>query len=287
MQPMERCLPMRSNNRPQKKLIPLILLCVLLLPMSGLVAADEPAWTYPLAANLLENRNGHLALVSRDALLRADFVPNNLVPLSLRSVSGPHELRKEAAIALGQLFSAAEQGGYELYVKSSYRNYQTQSTMYSNRLEKYGKDDGVVAKPGSSDHQTGLGVDVLNRVWANREGMTPEFGETPEARWMEENCADFGFIIRYLPEKQEITKIIYEPWHLRYVGVDIARYIMGNRLSLEEFTQEYLQAIAEYESRGGDFLALCASLNAPPPVISTLDTDEAGDSEVSFFDDSP
>lgn len=262
------------------------LLSVLIL-FTCLPAFSETAWTYPLAANLLENRNGHLTLVSRDALLTSDFSPNNLVPLSLRSVSGPHELRKEAAIALQQLFEAAEQAGYELYVKSSYRNYQTQSTMYENRLEKYGKDDGVVAKPGSSDHQTGLGVDVLDRVWANREGMTPAFGETPEARWMEENCAEFGFIIRYLPEKQEITNIIYEPWHLRYVGIDIARYMMGHRLSLEEFTQEYQSAIEDYESRGGDFLALCASLNAPPPVVSTMDTDEEGDSEVSFFNDSP
>lgn len=262
------------------------LLSVLIL-FTCLAAFSETAWTYPLAANLLENRNGHLTLVSRDALLTSDFSPNNLVPLSLRSVSGPHELRKEAAIALQQLFDAAEQAGYELYVKSSYRNYQTQSTMYENRLEKYGKDDGVVAKPGSSDHQTGLGVDVLDRVWANREGMTPAFGETPEARWMEENCAEFGFIIRYLPEKQEITNIIYEPWHLRYVGIDIARYMMGHRLSLEEFTQEYQSAIEDYESRGGDFLALCASLNAPPPVVSTMDTDEEGDSEVSFFNDSP
>lgn len=265
----------------------LLTFLVALLMAANVSALPETEWTYPLAANLLENRNGHLTLVSRDSLLSGDFTPNNLVPLRLRSVSGPHELRKEAAIALEQLFFSAEQAGFELYVKSSYRNFQTQSTMYENRLEKYGRDDGVVAKPGSSDHQTGLGVDVLDRVWANREGMTPAFGETPEAKWLEAHCAEFGFIIRYLPEKQEITNIIYEPWHLRFVGVDIARYMMDQRLSLEEFTQEYKQAIAEYESRGGDFLALCASLNAPPPVVSTQDTDEEGDSEVSFFSDSP
>ncbi|HOQ64279.1 MAG TPA: M15 family metallopeptidase, partial [Clostridia bacterium] len=156
-------------------------------------------------------RSGHLTLVNQDAELPGDFVPYNLVRLSLRSVSGPHELRKEAALALEALFEQAQSEGYELYVKSSYRSYQTQSTKYYNRLEKYGKDDGVVAKPGTSDHQTGLGVDVLNREWANREGMTPAFGETAEAKWLEANCARFGFIIRYLPDKQEITKIIYEP----------------------------------------------------------------------------
>lgn len=245
--------------------------------------SSQPAWTYVLPANLLENKNGNLTLVNQDNVLESSFVPYNLQRLKLRGTNRFHELRKEAADALTALFAAAEEAGHELYVKSSYRSYQTQNTMYANRLEKYGKDDGVVAKPGTSDHQTGLGVDVLNKEWINKEGMTPAFGETAEARWMEAHCADFGFIIRYLPEKQEITKIIYEPWHLRYVGVEVAKYIMDNRLSLEEFTDEVKQAISAYESQGGDFLALCRQLNAPPPVVELGDTDEDGDSEVSFF----
>ena len=265
--------------------LPILLATILaFLPVTAVLAETaQPDWTYALPANLLENKNGNLTLVNQDNLLESSFVPFNLQRLSLRSVSGPHELRKEAALALTALFAAAEEQGHELYVKSSYRNYQTQSTMYHNRLEKYGKDDGVVAKPGTSDHQTGLGVDVLDKHWANREGMTPAFGDTVEAQWMEANCADFGFIIRYLPEKQDITKIIYEPWHLRYVGVEVAQYIMANRLSLEEFTEEVAQAVSEYESRGGDFLALCRQLNAPPPVVELGETDEDGDSEVSFF----
>lgn len=260
----------------------LLLLVLLLLASQAL--AQQPVWTYPLAANLLENKNGNLTLVSQDAVLDADFAPNNLVRLSLRGVSGPHELRREAAQALVDLFAAAEEAGHELYVKSSYRSYQTQRTMYENRVERYGRDDGVVARPGTSDHQTGLGVDVLNREWAKRDGMTPAFGDTPEARWMEANCADFGFIIRYLPEKQEITKIIYEPWHLRYVGVEVASYIMDNRLSLEEFTQEYTAAIRDFEAQGGDYAALVRQLNAPPAVVMLDETDEDGDSEVSFAD---
>lgn len=262
------------------KLIPIVFLA-LLLALPG-AFGQAVKWQYPLAANLLENKNGHLTLVNRDAVLDAGFLPNNLVPLTLRSVSGPHELRREAALALTALFVAAEEAGYELYVKSSYRNYQTQSTMYFNRLEKYGKDDGVVAKPGTSDHQTGLGVDVLNREWSKREGMTPAFGDTAEAKWMEAHCAEFGFIIRYLPEKQEVTNIIYEPWHLRYVGPEVARYMMENRLSLEEFTQEYQKAIADYEQAGGDFLSLCRELNAPPPVVHLPEADGEGDSEVSI-----
>ena len=277
---------MRTTDRT-KRITAACLLVMLVFNLIPAAFSQEAEWVYPLEANLLENKNGNLTLVSQDAVLDADVAPNNLVPVSLRAVSGPHELRKEAAIALTDLFKAAQDAGHELYVKSSYRSYSTQATMYYNRLDKYGKDDGVVAKPGTSDHQTGLGVDVLNREWSRREGMTSAFGETAEARWMEANCADFGFIIRYLPEKQEITKIIYEPWHLRYVGVDVARYMMENRLSLEEFTDEYTQAIAAYEQEGGNFLQLVARLNAPPPVVETGHTDEEGDGEVSFFGTMP
>ena len=195
-----------------------------------------------------------------------------------------YELRGEAAEALGQMFKAAEEeAGLKLYVKSAYRSYQTQSTMYDSRLSRNGKDDGVVAFPGSSDHQTGLGVDLLNYDWTRREGMTAAFGETQEAKWMEENAARFGYTLRYMPEKQEITGIIYEPWHFRYVGREAAAYMMDNRLTLEEFTQESNAAIKDYESRGGDFAALCRELNAPPAPIMLDETDEEGDGEVSLF----
>jgi LAS superfamily LD-carboxypeptidase LdcB len=263
----------------------LLLAVVVLLPIYAF--AVEVDWSYPLPANLLENKNGHLTLVSKESLLPESFTPNNLVPLSLPGVSGPHELRKEAAEALAALFSAAEAAGLKLFVKSSYRSYQTQNTMYQNRLERYGRDDGVVAFPGSSDHQTGLGIDVLNRDWANREGMTPDFGDTAEAKWMEQNCASFGFIIRYLPEKQDITGIIYEPWHLRFVGLEPAKYIMEKRLSLEEFTGEYRSAIVAYDVGGGDFLELIRQLTAPPPAVILDRADEEGDSEISLSYSTP
>ncbi len=272
------------NERIRKKW-PCRLMVLAMVALSLTASARTAEWTYPIAADKLENRSGFLVLVNRDNLLDKDFLPRNIIPVKLRGVSGPHELRREAAEALEALFAGAEAEGFELYLKSSYRSWGTQNTMYQNRLEKYGRDDGVVAPPGSSDHQTGLAADVLNREWSRREGMTPAFGETAEAKWMEANCAAFGFIIRYLPEKQDITGIIYEPWHLRYVGPEAASYMMERRLSLEEFTEEYQNAIAEYEASGGDFLALCRELNALPPVI-LLDEGE-GDGEVSLFYEVP
>ena len=265
---------------------PLALICLLLL--AALAAAAEPEWKYPLAANLVEGRGGYLVLTNKSALMDGDFEPHDLVELKLRATSRGFQLRSEAAEALGAMFKAAEdEAGLKLYVKSAYRSYQTQKTMYQGRTERYGRDDGVVAYPGSSDHQTGLGVDLLNYSWSQREGMTPEFGQTAEARWMEENAARFGFILRYMPEKQDITGIIYEPWHFRYVGKPVAEYIMKNRLSLEEFSEEVKAAIAAYEAAGGDFAALCRELNAPPDPVVLNEKDEEGDNEVSLFYQKP
>ncbi|NLD33925.1 MAG: M15 family metallopeptidase [Clostridiales bacterium] len=257
----------------------LALLCCL----SALPGLAEPVWDFPLAANVVEGKGGYLVLTNRDTLLDSDYKPQNLTALSLRSVGGQFELRREAAEALTRMFAAAEADGHKLYVKSAYRSWQTQNSMYHNRVERYNKDDGVVAFPGSSDHQTGLGVDILNYAWTKREGMTPAFGETAEARWMEENCARFGFILRYMPEKQEITGIIYEPWHFRYVGDEVAQYIMQNRLSLEEFDQSVKAAIAAYEAAGGNYVELCRQLNAPPAPKLLGESDEEGDGEVSLF----
>ena len=139
-----------------------------------------------------------------------------------------------------------------MYLKSAYRSYGKQKTMYRNRLAKNnGKDDGWVSMPGASDHQTGLGCDVVPSNWKDR-GMNDKMLKEPECQWMAEHCAEFGFIIRYPADKQGLTEINAEPWHLRYVGIPVATYIMENGLCLEEFTLELQNAIQDYLSRGGN-----------------------------------
>ena len=262
------------------------LLLILLLPFQ--TALGEPVWQYPLAANVVEGKGDYLVLTNRSALMDSGYEPHDLVTLELRATNRGYQLRASAAEALGDMFRAAEEeAGLKLYVKSAYRSYQTQKTMYESRLSRYGKDDGVVAFPGSSDHQTGLGVDILNYDWTKREGMTAAFGETAEAKWMEENAARFGYVLRYMPEKQEITGIIYEPWHFRYVGKEVAAYMMANRLSMEEFTQEVSDAVKDYEAQGGDYAALCRELNAPPAPLLLDEADEEGDGEVALFYSKP
>ena len=145
-----------------------------------------------------------------------------------------------------------ENSSYLLYLKSAYRSYQTQKTMYYNRLKRNnGKDDGWVAMPGSSDHQTGLGCDVVPRSWRDKS-MNGKMGAEPECIWMAAHCQEFGFILRYPEDKEEITEINYEPWHIRYVGVPAATYIMENGLCLEEYVLELQEAIQAFLDAGGD-----------------------------------
>lgn len=104
-----------------------------------------------------------------------------------------------------------------------------------------------MAYPGSSDHQTGLGIDVINKAGIGKK-FTSAFADTKEGKWIAENCWNYGFIIRYQKDKEDITEIIYEPWHLRYVGVQIAQYMHENNLCLEEFTNEWKEAAAAYQA---------------------------------------
>ena len=169
-----------------------------------------------------------------DYIRQKPFGDSDLVKLTCRKISSdPIQMREVAAQALSDMFDAAKADGVTLYAHSGYRSYRTQKTMYSNRLKRNnGKDDGVVAYPGASDHQTGLGIDVINKAGIGKK-FTPAFANTKEGKWIAEHCWDYGFVIRYQKEKEEITQITYEPWHLRYVGVQIAQYMRENNLCLE------------------------------------------------------
>ena len=267
-----------------KRIIVVLMIFSLMMGLSHAEETEMPEWDYPLEPEILENKAGYITLVNRDHLLASDYEPGDLVTITGRYINAIRgdKLRKDAMRAVTAMFAAAEVDGMILYLKSVYRAYSTQNYMYNNRLKTVGRDDGVVAYPGSSDHQTGLGMDILNYEWTKKSGMTPAFGQTAEAQWMEAHCAEYGFIIRYMEDKQEITGIIYEPWHLRYVGVEAATYIMENHLSLEEFDEEWHAYIEDWEARGGNFRELLR-LRAIPEPAEVLFTTEEGEEEVSLF----
>ena len=231
--------------------------------MSETVAVGDPLWDFPVA---LEDMNPEfIRLANKHYLLPENYVPDNLVKVpkdpkkgGIKWKSAPsegHQLQAECAEALCAMNAVMREidGFQDMYLKSAYRSYRTQKTMYNNRLKKNnGRDDGWVSKPGASDHQTGLGCDVIPYNWTKKSGMNDKMMQEKECQWMAEHCQEYGFIIRYPADKKEITEINTEPWHLRYVGIPAATYIMENGLCLEEFVQELQEAIENYVARGGD-----------------------------------
>ena len=149
-----------------------------------------------------------------------------------------NQLRKEAADALKRMFDAAKQEGIYLYARSGYRSYQTQVNLFENYARQHGEEEAnkFSAKPGHSEHQTGLTMDVTSES-VNFQ-LTESFGETKEGIWLKENAHKFGFIIRYPKDKEHITGYIYEPWHIRYLGVDLATEITEMGLTYEEYLVE-------------------------------------------------
>lgn len=228
------------------------------------VTYDDVAWNFPI--DLSDMDPDMIRLANKEILLPSDFVPDPLMTMKARketsdgsnanggvkkASSSEMQLQGDCAEALVTMFEAALEDGITLYLKSAYRSYRTQKTMYYNRLEKNnGKDDGWVSKPGASDHQTGLGCDIVPRSWRDKS-MNEKMADTEECQWMAEHCAEYGFILRYPSDKEDVTEINYEPWHLRYVGNPAATYIMENGLCLEEFHQQLQAAIDQFLADGG------------------------------------
>ena len=140
-------------------------------------------------------------------------------------------LTRATQSAFGKMNADAKSLGLSLWIASGYRSYWTQNTLYNNYVASDGKEeaDTYSARPGYSEHQTGLAFD-LNSV-------EDSFANTDEGKWVKDNCYRYGLIIRYPKGKESITGYIYEPWHLRYVGVDLATklYNDGDWITLEEY----------------------------------------------------
>ena len=226
--------------------------------------SGEAVWDFPVA---LEDLDPTLVvLANKHYLLDKNYASGKLVAVKQRKAdkednnqnggvlrcSGDMKLEERTIEALVAMSEAARDDGYKLYLKSAWRSWQTQNTMYYNRLKKNkGKDDGWVIMAGASDHQTGLGCDVVPGSWREKS-MNEKMAREPECQWMAEHCQEFGFILRYPEDKQDVTEINYEPWHMRYVGIPAATYIMENGMCLEEFHDELQQAIQSWLDAGGD-----------------------------------
>ena len=171
-----------------------------------------------LSKNSIEKNyiNGIL-LVNKEYNLPSDYNPGT---------------NQEALQAFNNMKSEAIQSNISLWIVSGFRSYQTQESIFNRNVGLYGEETANTfsAKPGQSEHQTGLAFDINSTRWA--------FAESREAKWLAENCWKYGFIIRYPKGKEDITGYVYEPWHIRYVGKEQAQKIKDSGLCLEEYLEQ-------------------------------------------------
>src|SRR5690625_738088 len=180
-------------------------------------------------------------LVNKFNSLSDYFAPEDLVTVRVPTIlENPevNQLRQVAADALYDMFEEAKDSGVILYARSGYRSYETQIYLFNGYVEKHGEEaaNKFSAKPWFSEHQTGLVMDVTSESVGYQ--LTPDFGDTKEGVWLKENAHKFGFVIRYPEGKEDITGYVYEPWHIRYLGVDLATAVYESGLSYEEFLVE-------------------------------------------------
>ena len=179
-----------------------------------------------------------LMLVNRENPLPSDFSEPELTQLK-----NGHRIDSRAYPALQEMMDAARAAGYQPLICSSYRSKEKQTQLFENKTQTYlarGYSQAEaeeqasfwVARPGTSEHQTGLAVDIVDQEY---QMLDRDQEDRPVQQWLMEHCAEYGFILRYPTEKSSLTGVGYEPWHYRYVGVDAARYIMEQGLCLEEY----------------------------------------------------
>lgn len=179
----------------------------------------------------------YLDLVNKTHPLASDYVPPDLVEVTSAAPNmNCTKLRAPAAEAFEQLVAAAAADGHTIVLRSGYRSYDTQKKLFNSYVKRDGQPaaEQYSAPPGCSEHQLGLAVDVTSPSVNYK--LDYRYGSTPEGKWLAENAHRFGFIVRYLEGKQDITGYVYEPWHIRYLGsTDAATEIYQQNLALEEY----------------------------------------------------
>lgn len=205
---------------------------------------------------VVENPDSTSVLVNKTYQLPSGYVPQSLVTPNVTFAGEQEQLRSIAAGALENMFVDANQQGIELRATSGYRSYNYQLDLHQYYVNQYGEEyaSQISAEAGHSEHQTGLAMDVTSPSVNNE--LTENFGNTAAGEWVEENADEYGFIIRYPEGKENITGYSYEPWHLRYVGTNIASQVMNNQITLEEYFSDDSNdgSVQTYTIQPGDTL---------------------------------
>lgn len=181
-------------------------------------------------------------LVNKYYNLSKEYQPDDIIPISSSYAwgeNGSKTTRQLTFDAFLNMYNAAKEDGITLMINSSYRTYEEQETVYKNYEKKYGSEyaDEIAARPGHSEHQTGLALDIFCATNSNRN----TFKDTEAYQWLLNNAYKYGFILRYPEGKENITGFTFESWHYRYVGKEIAQYIYENSITFDEYYAYFIE----------------------------------------------
>lgn len=188
--------------------------------------------------NEIEDPDNLLVLCNKYHKLPDGYEPADLTEIQAQYSNGKTVyLRAEAAQAFEQLCQGAAEQGYTILGQSGFRSYSYQQQLYNNYVQRDGQAaaDTYSARPGYSEHQTGLAMDICNGTLSYTE-----FGQTAEYQWVRDHLHEYGFVLHYLPDTQWITGYMTEEWHIRYVGVEAATQIYQLGITLDEYCALYL-----------------------------------------------
>lgn len=176
-------------------------------------------------------------LINKHFYLSESYIPGDLVEMSVQYASKGVKLSNTAYEPFKEMANAMKAVGLNMYASSTYRDYSYQVELYEDYVKRDGEEvaDTFAARPGHSEHQTGLTADL-----ATSSGGLKKFGESKEYQWMIENAHHYGWILRYPVGKECITGYEAEPWHWRYVGKDLAEKVVQSGLSYDEYYMLYL-----------------------------------------------
>lgn len=175
---------------------------------------------------------GNLILVNKYNRLKEDFQPQDLVQISNQYAYGEPEIRKEVYEQFRTMFNAAKKENITLIITSGFRDYAFQENLWKKYSNQKGEDwaDSIAARAGFSEHQSGLSMDILTY------NSTLDNFETTEAfKWLSNHAYEYGFILRYPKDKEDITGYSYESWHYRYVGVEVAKKLKELGITFDEY----------------------------------------------------
>lgn len=181
-------------------------------------------------------------LVNKYYNLNKEYQPDDIIPISSSYAWGDNGSKTTRQITFDaylNMYNAAKEDGINLMINSSYRTYEEQETVYKNYENKYGSEyaDEIAARPGHSEHQTGLALDIFCTTNSNRN----TFKDTEAYQWLLNNAHKYGFILRYPEGKENITGFTFESWHYRYVGKEIAQYIYDNSITFDEYYAYFIE----------------------------------------------